>query len=65
MVQYLTDGGLPRGWSVQNLVWLAQAHRREAQARWSSADRAARALWHARWAALIEDVLETHHVNHH
>lgn len=65
ITQHLTDGGLPRDWSVHNLVWLAQAHRREATRRWTSADRAARALWHARWAALLEDVLETRRVDNH
>ena len=57
MIQYLTKGGIPIGWTPQNLDWLAKAHRRHAC---SYASGSARAEWHLRWAALIEDLLESH-----
>lgn len=63
VTRYLTDGGIPDGWSYQNLHWLAQAHRRLAQD--PATRRVARAAWHTRWATLIEDVLETYRVNGH
>lgn len=62
--EHLTKGGLPRGWTVHNLLWLAQAHRNLGQNA-STPERAARTGWHRRWAALLEDVLETHRVYRH
>lgn len=57
----LTEGGIPDGATIQNLVWLAQAHRRYA----AYPHNRDRATWHIRWAALIEDVLEAHREHHH
>lgn len=58
--QCVTDGGLPDGWTNQNLLWLAQAHRHHARAQ--AVHRRERAYWHIRWAAFIEDILETRDV---
>lgn len=64
----LTNGGLPRGWTVHNLAWLAEQHRylgRDPNATDTTAKRLSqRADWHRRWAALLEDILETRRVSH-
>lgn len=59
ITDYLTQGGIPDGWSVENLRWLAQAHRRLSRDQNQGSATAVRADWHQRWAALIEDVLGT------
>ena len=64
VVKYLTDGGIPDGWTVQNLSWLAQAHWRYAIGPRACRD-PQRAAWHKRWAILIEDLLESRCVNNH
>lgn len=63
VTQCLTNGGVPRDWTVENLQWLAQAHRHHAAAQ--IATRSDRSYWHRRWAALIEDVLEARLAHHH
>ena len=65
VVKYLTDGGIPDGWSVANLRWLAQAHRRLAAGKAADGYHRDRVPWHLRWAALIEDLLESRCVNNH
>lgn len=61
---HLTKGGIPNGWTVHNLRWLAQAHRNLGQdAR--TPERAARTGWHRRWAALLEDILEAAREHRH
>lgn len=60
---YVINGGIPDGWTLQNLDWLAKAHRRLAADHKGS--RIARTDWHQRWAALIEDVLESRHGENH
>lgn len=62
--QCLTDGGLPDGWTRQNLLWLAQAHWRFAVGPRTHRD-PARAAWHKRWATFIEDVLESQRGKNH
>lgn len=64
VAKFLTDGGIPDGWSVQNLSWLAQAHWRFALGKNTTTD-STRAAWHRRWATLIEDLLESARVNRH
>lgn len=64
VVKHLTDGGIPNGWSVENLRWLAQAHRRHAAHKFQAFN-CTRAAWHQRWAALIEDLLESRYVYDH
>lgn len=58
--QCLTDGGLPDGWTRQNLLWLAKTHRHHANHPWKTHIGRDRAAWHHRWATFIEDVLESH-----
>lgn len=60
----LIYGGIPDDWTPENLRWLAQAHRRVATRRWD-APGDPRPKWHQRWAALIEDMLETARVHRH
>lgn len=55
IIDYLTKGGIPDGWTPQNLDWLVTAHRHHG----TTPVLTDRAEWHLRWAALIEDVLET------
>lgn len=63
---HLTKGGIPDAWTAENLLWLAQAHRRHATVKDpNSAEQFARAYWHLRWATLLTDLLETPHVNRH
>ena len=63
VIDHLTKGGIPDGWTAANLSWLAKAHRYHA-GNWQAACED-RAYWHARWAALIEDILESHYGNCH
>lgn len=60
VTQCLTNGGVPDHATLENLRWLAQAHRRHAAAQ--IATRSERSAWHIRWAAFIEDLLATAHV---
>lgn len=64
IIDYLTQGGIPDGWTRQNLAWLAQAHWRLALGPNQNPD-SERAAWHQRWATLIEDLLETPRVHDH
>lgn len=54
----LVNGGIPSGANTEGLRWLAQAHRH--QAKYVSYPRGSgRAQWHLRWAATIEEILES------
>lgn len=63
LTKHLQDGGIPNGWTAISLAWLAETHRLHAKDQHNV--RPERASWHRRWAALIEDVLETRRVHHH
>lgn len=65
VTRYLTDGGIPDGWSIENLRWLAKTHRDRATHRWQTHTSRSRSEWHHRWAFLIEDLLESRHVQSH
>jgi hypothetical protein len=65
LAKCLTDGGVPDDWTYQNLVWLADTHRRLGKDTHTAVHGITRSNWHRRWAALCEDLLETYRVNHH
>lgn len=61
----LVKGGIPDAWTIENLRWLAQAHRRVSNNQNSASHGIARAAWHRRWAAFCEDLLEAARVHDH
>ena len=68
--KHLIDGGIPSAWTIENLRWLAQAHRSLAANKrqrpyFSVEDDGVRERWHLRWAALLEDLLETNRRANH
>lgn len=65
LTKHLQDGGIPSGWTAIGLAWLAESHRRLGQDKNTAAHGLTRSDWHRRWAAFIEDILETKRVHHH
>lgn len=59
VIDHLTRGGIPDAWTPQKLSWLAQAHRHHGLDRYTATQGLQRSNWHRRWAAFIEDILET------
>lgn len=64
VTKHLTEGGIPSDWTVQNLDWLAQAHRRLGTGQ-SKTPYTLRPDWHRRWAALLTDILDTKNGENH
>lgn len=61
----LVKGGIPNDWTAENLSWLASAHRRLGQDKFTASHGLARSNWHRRWAAFCQDLLESYRVYHH
>lgn len=62
VTECLVKGGIPDGWTAAGLAWLAETHRRLGKDTHTAAHGLPRSNWHRRWAACIEDILETYSV---